>query len=158
MRWGCLEDCGRPSSEPPLVYFGGYTELTVFGLGGSTRHIVGCDGMSSTTSRSAAPFLINHLLEGLGIDKTGWTAYSSHGDEVDPALQAAAVATFQLRPPTCEMEFIARTLVDGRAHHPFIHKSPVMHCVLGTPIYVASLSGGVFSDPWANLYLPANDE
>ena len=36
IRWGPLSD---PSS--PLVYFGGRTEQTIFGLGGSAQHIIG---------------------------------------------------------------------------------------------------------------------
>jgi hypothetical protein len=28
MRWGLLRDWGRPTEEPPLVYFGGRTETT----------------------------------------------------------------------------------------------------------------------------------
>src|SRR5450631_1264824 len=41
MKWGLFGDAGRPTEEPPLVYFGGQTESTIFGLGGSTRHVIG---------------------------------------------------------------------------------------------------------------------
>ena len=74
MKWGLYGDAGRPTDEPPLVYFGGQTETTIFGLGGSTRHVIGFEGATSTSSRSATPYLVAHLLEGLEPD--GW-----HADE-----------------------------------------------------------------------------
>src|SRR5258708_2213710 len=58
MKWGMLRDFGRPQEEPPLVYFGGRTRKTIFGLGGSTRHVLGFDGAGATSSRSAAPYLV----------------------------------------------------------------------------------------------------
>jgi hypothetical protein len=54
MRWGGLDDCGRPSDEAPLVYFGGFTRQTVFGLDGSIRHVI---GMGNAGSRSITPFV-----------------------------------------------------------------------------------------------------
>jgi hypothetical protein len=61
MKWGLLGDAGRPTDEPPLVYFGGRTESTIFGLGGSTRHVIGFEGATSTSSRSATPYLVARL-------------------------------------------------------------------------------------------------
>jgi uncharacterized protein DUF7019 len=75
MTMGLYGDAGRPTDEPPLVYFGGRTETTIFGLGGSTRHVIGFEGAISTSSRSATPYLVAHLLEGLEIEPDGWHAY-----------------------------------------------------------------------------------
>lgn len=51
MRWGIYRDAGRPTEEPPLVYFGGRTEQTIFGFGGSSRHVEGNAGCAATGSR-----------------------------------------------------------------------------------------------------------
>src|SRR6185437_7872685 len=72
IRWGLFRDWGRPMEEPPLVYFGGRTETTVFGFGGSSRHVVGNAGASATGSRSVTPSLVAHLLDGLGMSCQGW--------------------------------------------------------------------------------------
>ena len=49
MRWGYLGGFG--GKEMPLVYFGGQSERTVVGLGGSARHVIeACANKSSLKS------------------------------------------------------------------------------------------------------------
>jgi hypothetical protein len=59
MRWGLFNDQGtRPQDEPALVYFGGINKEEipiVVGLGGSSMHVEGHRGATSTYSRSAGP-------------------------------------------------------------------------------------------------------
>jgi hypothetical protein len=135
MKWGMYQDWGRPNDEPPLVYFGGMTDKTVFGLGGSTRHVVGFEGASFTGSRSDTPQLVGHLLRGLDIDSKGWRSFDH--DEGGGARMAVAVATYKLKGPTENLEFLARTLVEGEVRHAIFTDDKKLHCVLGTPLYVA---------------------
>jgi hypothetical protein len=67
MRWGLYNDLEtRPAGFPPLVYFGGMPNIPlVVGLGGSSVHVLGHDGATSTYSRSATPTLVKWLLQGL---------------------------------------------------------------------------------------------
>jgi hypothetical protein len=51
MRWGMYDDSGmRDPAEGPLVYFGGLdSEMSILvGLGGSSRHVMGHEGATST--------------------------------------------------------------------------------------------------------------
>lgn len=109
MRWGIFQDQRRPEDEPPLVYFGAFAGDTILGLGGSTRHVLGSEGISSTTSRSATPFLVHHLLSGLGYPDTGWDTFKSYDSSECMTYEAVVLATSQLRGPTANMEFLAKT-------------------------------------------------
>ena len=132
MRWGLFNDLGRPQEEPPLVYFGGKTEQTVFGLGGSSRHVISVCGASNTSSRSATPELVAHLLRGLEMPFEGWRV-NKHSDP----FEAIAWATHNLKPPDVTLEFLARTLLAGEtALSPFA-RGRTMRALLGTPLYVA---------------------
>src|SRR6266567_7063617 len=104
MKWGMFGDAGRPNDEPPLVYFGGQTQMTMFGLGGSTRHVIGFEGATSTSSRSATPYLVAHLLDGLEVEQAGWHAYEGR----QHALEGMTVATYKLHGPEQNLEFVAR--------------------------------------------------
>lgn len=135
MRWGMFDDWGRPEKESPLVYFGGKTRKTILGLGGSTKHVIGFEGASSTGSRSSTPYIVNHLLKGLGIDSDGWRAY----DDDQHALEAVTIATYKLKGPKQNLEFVAKTLLEGESRSSIFTNDKWVHCVLGTPIYVELL-------------------
>jgi len=134
MKWGMLRDFGRPQEEPPLVYFGGRTRKTIFGLGGSTRHVLGFEGAGATSSRSAAPYLVAHLLEGIGDNQEGWYAFKARPQD---AFEGVMWATYNLRGPKQRLEFFAKTLLTGTAQEPIITNGKEMQCVLGTPLYVS---------------------
>jgi uncharacterized protein DUF7019 len=136
MKWGMFNDAGRPDGEAPLVYFGGQSRKTIFGLGGSTRHVLGFEGASSTGSRSATPSLVAHLLQSLDIDPTGWRAFGPDRDTRE-VCEAVAIATYKLKGPVQNLEFVARTLVTGKARHTIFTDDKTRYCVLGTPLYVA---------------------
>ena len=140
MRWGMFQDSGRPKGEPPLVYFGGKTNTTIIGLGGSTKHVEGLQGASSTGSRSATPYLVGHILEGLGINPEGWDSFKNGEYEV---MVAIACATHALRPPAQNLEFVAKTLLTGHVRHPIYTNNEKTKCILGTPIYVAMVNLGL---------------
>jgi len=148
MRWGIFHDQGRPEDEPPLVYFGAYVGHTILGLGGSTRHVVGMQGMTSTGSRSVTPYLVEYLLAGLGVPNEGWEAHPSYDDSEQHTYEAIVLATSQLRGPTQEMEFVAKTLLKGPVRHPIVTRGERRTCLLGTPLYVAFGRSVHIPDPW----------
>ena len=143
MRWGIYADSGRPSDEAPLVYFGGRTAETIFGLGGSSRHVIGFSGAGNTGSRSVTPYLIAHLLNGLDIPTKGWQATGPRRDTEQNTLQAIIVATQYLTGPDLQMDFVAKTLLHSRGRD-FLGSSQQVNILLGTPLYVAEI--GSFLD------------
>ncbi len=141
MKWGLLRDWGRPTEEPPLVYFGGRTEATVFGFGGSSRHVIGNVGASATGSRSVTPYLVAHLLDGLGMSLQGWRADGRHNDDDDhDTYSAIALATDHLKGPEQNLEFYAKTLLRGEFSDPYCRGEGMTRVLLGSPLYVALAS------------------
>jgi hypothetical protein len=141
MRWGLFDDNGtRPEDEAPLVYFGGFEKTIplIVGLGGSSKHVVGHDGATSTNSRSCTPTIVRWLFAGLEQDKPpasqGWRDKSSEEQELFAGM---ASALHYLRPPTQDLEFLAKTLTTGTIHR-YEHFTgvPEAKIVLGTPLYV----------------------
>src|ERR1700730_8135522 len=68
MRWGLYNDAGeRDPDLGPLVYFGGLDkeERILLGLGGSSKHVLGHEGATSTYSRSSTPALVTALCRGI---------------------------------------------------------------------------------------------
>ncbi len=136
MRWGSIRDWGRPATESPLTYFGGQTAATMFGLGGSTRHVIGNAGYASTDARSSAPSIIGEILRGMNEPVDGWkTAFkdadnSNYGtfDAIKWANRNLAWAFEQ------QLEFYAKTLVSGEFHG---DDGEPIFVTLGSPIYVS---------------------
>jgi Family of unknown function (DUF7019) len=113
MRWGPF--------PPASVYFGGASERTVVGLGGSAHHVLGSPPPGTPAPgppRSMAPGLLADLA----------------GDEIQVADEAAALSmvrrvTGALTGPTQNLEFVAKRLLSGD-----VDGQPVL---LGSPLYVA---------------------
>jgi hypothetical protein len=124
MRWGPYAAWAGDSN---LVFFGGATDRTLVGLGGSKHHVLGVQiGRPGTSSHSITPALIAALHKDLGLaEPVLGMEWSEHWQ-----LEAVRVAIAGLQGPAQDMEFLARRLVrgtvdDGRS------------ILLGTPIYVA---------------------
>ena len=141
MRWGIFIDLGyRPKDEPALVFFGGRAKEgpIMVGLGGSSRHVYGHEGASSTYSRSTTPTIVRWLMAGIHDDAPpnlpkvwGW-------DYEKQELNAAiGIALHYLRPPTQDLQFLAKTLhVDTLHGHEHMTGVPSTKVILGTPLYV----------------------
>ena len=117
MRWGTFHDNGeRPDDEPALVYFGGFDKAgpLVVGLGGSSKHVIGWEGATSTWSRSATPTIVHWLMAGLQQDgpPTSLLWWDEKREE-DELFAAMAIALHNLKPPTQDLEFLAKTLTSG---------------------------------------------
>jgi len=142
MRWGLYNDLElRPEGCPPLVYFGGVdpTMPLIVGLGGSSTHVVGHDGATSTHSRSSTPTLVRWLVKGLYKEEELDRQRRRLEIGLDGDLyESVAVALHYLNPPTQQLEFLAKTLSLGEVYGGLEHFTgfPSTSVVLGTPIYV----------------------
>ena len=138
IRWGFYNDCdSRPEGEPALVYFGGFQNNLLLGMGGSSCHVVGHEGATSTWSRSSTPTLVKWLLSGLQKGKRPPTWDDPRSEECE-VFRAMALAQYYLRPPTQTVEFVAKTIAFGEVQgmEPFIGIDKA-RVILATPLYVA---------------------
>ena len=134
MKWGPYSDSFIPSNEQ-LIYFGGVTDSTILGLGGSKKHLIGFSGDSNPHSHSAMPFLIGYLEKELGID----TNKSNNTIDTDSSLVATHLATTQMKGTVQNVEFMAKRLSCGTSPFPQRDKNNDMKVLLGTPLYIASI-------------------
>jgi hypothetical protein len=106
-------------------------------LGGSSKHVTGHHGASSTYSRSTTPAIVRWLLAGLADARPPvlWGEPSSEEQEV---LSAVGIALHYLRPPTQALRFLANALLSG-ALPGLEHTTglPTARVVLGTPLFVS---------------------
>lgn len=156
MRWGMFNDVQKPENESPLVYFGAYPPNCILGLGGSAKHVQGFEGSSSTTSRSATPYIVHHLLQGLEIPSEGWNSSPNYDGDEGQTFEAIALATSQLRGPLERFEFVAKTLLKGTTRHSIVTNGERRNCLLGTPLYVAYAGNQKAPDPWKAPWLPTD--
>jgi len=142
MRWGLFDDSGtRPPDDPPLVFFGGFDSAgpLAVGLGGSSKHVEGHEGATSTQSRSSTPALVRWLLAGQDHggppELPGWWDMDAEEYEL---FGAVAMAIHYLRPPTQDLEFLAKVLSTGHIHgHEHFIGVPAARAIVGTPLYVS---------------------
>jgi hypothetical protein len=122
LRWGPYG--GGFDSDGEFVYFGGWTENTLLGLGGSAKHVIGQEGSSHANSASATPFLVEALRREFASGE-----FNMSEGEVTSLVE---LATPYMKGPFQEMEFLAKRLAVGQP--PISHS--VKRTILGTPIYV----------------------
>jgi hypothetical protein len=138
MRWGMFDDHGaRPEMAPPLVFFGGIdkAEKIIVGLGGSSAHVVGYSGASSTHSRSHTRALVDWLLADIQ-QATLPQAWDPEAESQE-ILSAVAIALHYLRPPTQRLRFLAKTLLRGDSYgHEHMTGLDSAKTILGSPLYV----------------------
>ncbi len=123
-----------------LVYFGGSTERTIVGLGGSSAHVLG-SALDPPRDRVLAHSLMPSLLEGLTVDPEIRLLFGASGcgpEEADrTALQAVHLAHANLRGPAQNAEFVAKRLLHGPSPYPDRDPYEGMSVLLGSPVYVA---------------------
>lgn len=130
-------------TEPPgygngFVYFGGKTQDTIFGLGGSVEHVIGEEkARGLSTSFTVQIF---RELEKFEPDLPRFSGDQTRGNDTtkdkgrDYFLDLIATMTKQhLDGPEERLEFLAKRLVEGDLANWTIKK----HVLLGSPIYVA---------------------
>jgi hypothetical protein len=122
MRWG-------PTGPymNPLVYFGGVTDETILGLGGSMRNVIGAPGPSHVMRAfsdigSDAASILNVLISEL--DEVARQKAEQGG------LRVVAHATRHMDGPLQKFEFLAKRLQED-------HEGGRLRILLGSPFYVA---------------------
>jgi hypothetical protein len=121
-----------PRDQPKLVYWGGSTEHTLFGLGGSPRHMIGQAGDATMGEPSSAlPYLVAFLAEHLQV-----AAPPADAEPVDPldCFDAVRATNAQMKGSMPRFEFLAEFLLDDAEHKRIRGHQRVM---IGSPIYVA---------------------
>lgn len=125
MGWGLLRSVARHNEQqqpPYAVYFGGFTERTIFGMVGSAHHMIG--------PRNDAPksdillyYTPNEMLKAIVMesepppsDSTRMISYANRG------------VMDQLMRPSEPLEFLAKT---------YVYEKGSRSILLGSPIYVA---------------------
>lgn len=141
MRWGLFNDQGtRPQDEPALVYFGGINKEEipiVVGLGGSSMHVEGHRGATSTYSRSAGPPLVRWLLSALKGEEPIRTLWDVENERSEVHV-AMAVALHYFPPPSYNLTFLAKTLSTGvLSGYDYMIGVQKARMLLGTPIWVS---------------------
>jgi len=136
MRWGPMAFTSwdrLPLS--PLVYFGGATESTVVGLGGSAKHVIGEAGSAMPGVHSLLPHFIAQLQKELG--ESVPIRVTEHQDQ---SLVAVYTATMYGKGASQELEFVAKRLAYGPYPEPWAYAEDLRNqrnILVGTPLYVA---------------------
>ncbi len=142
MRWGIFDDGKfRPTTEGPLVYFGGLADGLLVGLGGSSVHVGNPYGIGATGSCSYTPILYRWLRSGLDSGRRPpLTCYENSDAEGHQIAEAMALANHFLTGPIQHLEFVAKVLWrgEGYALRPR-RKEDKGEVILGTPLYVAQV-------------------
>ena len=142
MRWGMYDDIeSRPRDRPPLVYFGGLDPTTplIVGLGGSSVHVLGHAGASSTHSRAATPTLVRWIVGGLYDEQSLFVLHREMEFGITRDLFVGiGAALLYLKPPTQQLEFLAKKVCAvkecrGLEYLSGCEKTDV---ALGVPVYV----------------------
>jgi hypothetical protein len=140
MRWGPYDKF--VAAEPSVVYFGGETDRTVFGLGGSLHHVIGNVGTSqSSASASLAPFLLSYLGKNPATGESEANGGEISGAQTDLdgefAREVVYLTTRGMKGPSQRLEFLAKRLLQGPSPHPDRDKRAGMQVLLATPLYVS---------------------
>ncbi|MDG4805586.1 SAVMC3_10250 family protein [Micromonospora sp. WMMD1120] len=142
MQWGLLPTDGGQV----MVYFGGRTENTIVGLGGSSFHVLGGGPPAAQPpphvfgGMSNMPSLLSGLVDAVDADeadRTPLTAGASLDAADTQALASVHRAGGRLRGPAQNVEFLAKRLLSGPSPYPELDGRPGMTVLLGSPLYVA---------------------
>ena len=121
-----------------ITYFGGHSDKTIVGLGGSTSHLIGGGHQEAAPRGSShSPWLLSALIKELQLP-IGQPVLPGHLDEEENEYRlshAIAERTQKnlFRNPPQRFEFLARKLFSSNSLLP--DRSEFV--VLGTPLYVA---------------------
>ena len=137
MRWGPCLFIDPQLTPSPLVYFGGVTEKTVVGLGGSAKHVIGEVGPSRAGVHSCLPSFIFQLRQELGENLPLDLKFT---DDNQATLMAIHQATTLAKGPSQKLEFVAKRLTYGPLpplYFPEKKPDDKDSVLVGTPLYVA---------------------
>ena len=109
------------------VYFSGQTARTMFGLAGSSKHLLGSEGLPDSFSRSTLHAITKWLRASARLNETPLVARRMYDAVYDLAVQS-------LR--SQRLEFLARQLAFCKDYRP-TPASPQKNVLLATPLYIA---------------------
>jgi hypothetical protein len=137
MRWGPYAAIGY--GGPGFVYFGGETDRTIYGLGGSLHHVIGNVGTSEASSASATPNLLSYLGKHLATGESEVKGDEIRGAQTSLDMELAGIhfATTGMRGPQQRLEFLAKRLLQGPSPFPERDRRAGVQVLLATPLYVA---------------------
>lgn len=130
MTWGEIK---------PALFFAGWTDKTLIGLGGSPKHLIGNTGAATTTA-SYTFALLDCLRPIVAEDERKAIKTSGVSDDDSLAVIESAIRNF--KGPREPMEFVAKRLLYGPSlrSKPLIGADePQRKVLLATPLYVARL-------------------
>ena len=135
MCWGTIET--QENGGQRIAYFGGRTDATSLGLGGSVHHLSGLAGAAEFHGGSCAPFLVQVLNEAYKreaqsrlFQQRPQTPGQEYGDPRQLALNYVEVEALERGMFPEVLEFLAVPRVVGE-----VGGRPT---VLGSPIYVCA--------------------
>jgi hypothetical protein len=134
--------------EPYYVYFSGKTDKTIFGLGGSSKHVIGISGtgmdagISNSISSKAPPLM--RALRVLANEESGMPLEADVFDNelaensiVDVVRVSQTMTNNSRIFPKQRLEFVAKRLSEFHFPQGEHLKSGESSIVLATPLYVA---------------------
>ncbi|APU13424.1 DUF7019 family protein [Actinoalloteichus fjordicus] len=153
MQWGAH----FTENGTPLVYFGGRTQHTVLGLGGSIGHVLGSASAPNDAgfSDSSGPTMLDALgkvvrygtrrartlVDDLGVTVADDSLDTAAGDPLPAgnraALELVERANALLDGPTQHVEFVAKRLLHGPSTQRTAAGQGAATVLLGSPLYVA---------------------
>jgi hypothetical protein len=136
MKWGPIKKHPKEGTFP-IIYFGGKTADTIFGLAGSNKNFLGVNPTSEVCSYSQTPYIIGALSAALKMPKIIPSRFRNVGK--GESLELIQSATMSMDGPFQRLSFIAKTLLYGT---PSKKNDPGLRLAqkkvyLGTPLWVA---------------------
>ncbi len=138
MNWEMLKARQDLGQEDEAVMFGGWAGNNCILLGGSAKHVIGHVSKNTQESYSFLPSLFQVLRANgeLGEKNTSLTIFEPPEIRLHRAMQVAISVIDNMQTPYQQLEFLAKTLVQGPVKFRRGEASSV-NVVIATPIYVA---------------------
>lgn len=139
MKWGQRIENQSIVKFGDMVYFGAFTQHIILGLAGSMGHVIGNDKGSNFEMGVSNLYALFNILAAEPQRPINVFPYKDERNDIDSAFLGVMRQTWEMRGPTQQVEFLAKTLLQG----PLVYQldrsfnATQSYIVLGTPIYVA---------------------
>jgi hypothetical protein len=139
MKWGPPFENEEVAGSGDMVYFGGFTQRTILGLAGSMGHVISGNKGSTFEMGVSHLYALFTILASDPQKPISDLPDTEDNYYIDQAFLGVQRQTWKMRGPKQQLEFLAKTLLQGPLAYPFhpSFKATQSYVVLGTPIYVA---------------------
>lgn len=139
MKWGPPSENKSVVGSRDMVYFGGFTKHTILGLAGSMGHVISSDKGSTFIIGVSHLHALFNILASEPQKPISVLPDTEESYYIDMAFLGVMRQTWEMRGPKQQVEFLAKTLLQGPLAYPFhsSYEATQSYVVLGTPIYVA---------------------